>query len=173
MFADYLVSTYGYTKIAFADPIYEIANKYFGMKVKDRKLLQAIGEKFREIDPLIWVKITMRRATEYDKVVISDCRRKNEYIETVINHNYLPIRINADLDIRIDRLEKRDGHYPNLSLLENDSETGADGCKFLEVDNNGTFEDLYKQIDFIQEQNWDDYILSIQREVFFKQYASY
>lgn len=171
-FADYLVLKYGFTKIAFADPIYEIARKYFNMTYKNRDLLQKIGQKFREIKPSIWVDYAMNRTKEFDKVVISDLRQKNEY-SIAIQCGFLPIRINTELDLRIDRLERRDGRYPDLSLLENNSETGADDCKFLEINNNSIFEDLYKQIDWIVEQNWDDYILNIQKEIFFKQYASY
>lgn len=164
VFADYLVDNYGFKKIAFADGIYEIAYKYFDMKHKDRALLQAIGEKMREIDPLIWVKHAFAEAEKYDKVVISDCRRSNEYSYGLRN-GFLPIHIDVDLDKRIQRLEKRDGFYPDLSLLENESETGADGLDFIDVDNNGTFEDLYKQIDLIMnDDSWDDVIKMFQME---------
>ena len=61
IFADYLVDNYGFKKIAFADGIYEIAYKYFGMTIKDRDLLQKIGEKMREIDPLVWVNVLSMR----------------------------------------------------------------------------------------------------------------
>lgn len=169
--ADYLVKKYGFTKIAFADSIYEIANKYFNMEAKNRGLLQQIGEKFRDIEPLIWVNIVINKAKQIDKVVISDCRRENEYIKTVIENNFLPIRINTDLDNRIKRIELRDGFYPNTSLFENESEVGADKCTFLEIDNNKGFNHLYEQIDWIMQQGWDDYILNIQKDIFFKQYA--
>ena len=161
VFADYLVEKYGFKKITFADGIYDIAYKYFGMTYKDRALLQAIGEKMRAIDPLIWVNYAFKDAENYDKVVISDCRRANEYA-TGIKKGFLPIHIEADLDLRIKRLEERDGFYPDLSLLENESETGADGLDFINVDNNGTFDELYKQIDKIMENDWTKAIEDLQ-----------
>lgn len=167
-FADYLVENYGFKKITFADGIYEIAYKYFGMTYKSRKLLQEIGEKMREIDPLVWVNAAFKEAEKHEKVVISDCRRANEY-QIGLENNFLPIHIEAELDKRIERLEKRDGFYPDLSLLENESETGADGLDFITVDNNGTLEEFYKQIDGIMRFDWDKVIKNIQKEYRLKQ----
>ena len=167
-FADYLVQNYGFKKLAFADGIYEIAYKYFDMKIKDRALLQAIGEKMREINPLVWVNATFKEAEKYDKVVISDCRRENEY-SVAIKKGFLPIHIEADLNKRIERIYKRDGVYPVLELLENESETGADGLDFITVDNNGTKEELYKQIDEIMDKDWLETIKKIQKKYQLKQ----
>ena len=162
-FADYLVDNYGFKKITFADGIYEIAYKYFGMTHKSRKLLQEIGEKMREIDPLVWVNAAFKESEKYDKVVIADCRRANEY-QMGLESGFLPIHIEADLDIRIKRLEDRDGFYPDLSLLENESETGADGLDFVHIDNNCSLEGFYKQIDFIMQEDWQYTIKRFQKE---------
>lgn len=159
--ADYLVEKYGFKKIAFADGIYNIARKYFGMTYKDRALLQEIGEKMRSIDPLVWVNYAFNDAKQYDKVVISDTRRRNEYSHG-LSKGYLPIRILADLDTRIERLEKRDGTYPDLELLENESETGADDSYFIELTNNSTLKDVYDKIDVIMNADWTDKIKQIQ-----------
>lgn len=167
-FADYLVANYGFKKIAFADPIYEIARKYFGMTMKNRNLLQMIGEFGRNIDPLLWVKIAYDKAEKYDRVVITDCRRENEY-SWAMDRGYLPIHIHADEYIRIKRLTMRDGVYPDLSLLENESETGADGLDYITVDNNGTFDELYRQADEIVKFDWSEYIKEIQMEYFLSQ----
>lgn len=163
IFADYLVDKHGFKKITFADGIYEIAYKYFGMTYKDRALLQAIGEKMREIEPLVWVNAAFKEAEKHEKVVISDCRRANEY-SVGLENGFLPIHIEADLDKRIERLEKRDGFYPDLSLLENESETGADGLFFVDVDNNGTFEELYKKVDTIMTLDWESKVKEFQME---------
>ena len=162
-FADYLVDNYGFKKITFAEGIYDIAYKYFGMTYKDRKLLQRIGQKMREIDSLIWVKYAFKQAEQYDKVVISDCRQRNEY-SYGLKKGFLPVNIDAKLDLRIKRLEDRDGFYPDISLLENESEIGADGLDYITVDNNSTIENLYLQIDDIMKFDWTEVIKDFQME---------
>lgn len=146
--ADYLIEKYDFNKINFAKGIYEIAEKYLGMKIKDRFILQSVGEKMREIDPLVWVNYTYRLSEKYDKIAISDLRRENEYLRG-LKEGYLPIRITADFDLRVQRAIERDGFYPDTSLWENESETGADPFDYIEIENNGTLEDLHKQIEDI------------------------
>lgn len=143
---DYLVNTYGFEKVSFAEPIYKIARKYFGMKEKNRKLLIDIGDKMREIDPDVFVKYLLKNLKEDKDYAISDCRRGNEY-KLCTEAGFLPIRVTSDLDLRIDRAIKRDGHYPNTALWEGHSETGADDFEYYEIENNGTLEDLYKKVD--------------------------
>lgn len=153
--ANYLVENYGFKKITFATPIYDIARKYFGMKIKDRWLLQQIGQKFREIKSSIWIDYALKIATKYDKCVISDCRQSNEY-ETCVNNGFVPIRVNADFNLRVQRAIKRDGSYPDTTLWENESEIGADNYPYIEIDNNGTFEELYTQIEKVLKMNIKD-----------------
>jgi dephospho-CoA kinase len=146
--ADYLVNKYGFTKISFATPIYDIAYRYFNMKDKDRKLLQAIGQQFREIAPDVWVKYAFKKAQQTDKVVVVDCRQANEY-KHAIAHGFYPIKVVADHDIRVQRAIKRDGGYPDTSLWENSSETGADNFDYIEIKNNWTLLELHRKIDEI------------------------
>jgi guanylate kinase len=150
-FADYLVEKYGYTKISFALGIYEIARKYFGMTLKDRKLLQAIGQGMREIDPDVWIKAAFKEAEKYDKVVISDLRQSNEYIYAMKNE-FVPFRIQADLNVRIDRCVSRDGVQPNIDEWETEGETGADNFDYHVIENNSTKEEFHKYIDRFMEK---------------------
>lgn len=146
--AQYLEQKYGYKKISFADGIKDIAMRYFFMSEKDRRLLQQIGEKMREIDPDVWVKYTLHRV-EYieldSSVVIDDLRRMNEF-EGLQREGFIVIRIEADEDIRIDRLIKRDG-FCDRSLLYNESENGVAHLEFPVIYNNGTLDELYKNVD--------------------------
>lgn len=147
--ADYLVERYGYTKISFAEGIYKVAFDIFNMGQKDRWLLQQIGKKMREIEPNVWIDYVMKKINSQDdsKWVISDLRRTNEYI-IAINNGFIPIKVYADLDIRIERAINRDGTYPNTDLWENESETGADNFSYIEeFENNETKIDIYKKID--------------------------
>lgn len=153
--ANYLVEQYGYTEITLADPIYEIAEKYYGMEKKDRRLLQEIGQKLREIDPDIWVKYAIRTIENNPdiKYVLSDVRQENEY-EHFYEMGFSPIRVFASLENRIQRIEKRDGIKVDdeyIDRLENNrAETGADDkYYFKDIDNNGAVSDLHRRIDGI------------------------
>jgi dephospho-CoA kinase len=147
--ADYLVKKYNFNKLAFADKIYSIAYDLFEMTTKNRELLINIGEKLREIDPYVWINYTYKKAEEYIKqgknIVISDCR-KIEELETGLNKGYIPIRIVSNRDIAIKRLIKRDGKCDE-SLLDNPVEIGTRSAEMIEIYNNDTIEELYRQVD--------------------------
>lgn len=143
--ADYISEKYGHKKLFFAEPIYEIARKYFGMTIKDRVLLQDIGQKMREIEPNIWVNYTFNQAKQYNKCIVSDMRQENEYL-VGIKEGFYPIRVVADIDLCIQRLRDRDKVEPDISRFEHEAEKGADKYEMLQLYNNGTLEELYEQI---------------------------
>lgn len=148
--ADYLVEEHGFKKYAFADGIYEIADKYFGMKSKDRRLLQLIGEKLREIDPMLWIQHTLRRIQEegHDKVVITDTRKLLEmaYLQETGWSNVI---IYCDPKVALKRLEERDGvaneELVMNSSLENQLRIFKDEIKTF--DNSDDFAETKKEID--------------------------
>lgn len=146
--AQYLEQKYGYKRISFADGIKDIAARYFFVQEKNRRLLQQIGEKMREIDQDVWVRYTLHRI-EYIEldfpVVIDDLRRMNEF-EALQRKGFTVIRIEADENIRIDRLIKRDG-FCDRTLLYNESENGVAHLEFPTIYNNGTLDELYKNVD--------------------------
>lgn len=154
--SDYLVVKYGFTKLFFAEGIYEIAEKYFGMQTKDRVLLQSIGQKMREIRPSVWIDYTFNQVKNFNNIVISDCRQENEYLRA-IKEGFYPVYIETNLDKCIERVTIRDGKKPDISRFNHESERGAD--KYIDqmyiIDNNGTLEDLYKQVDKLMEKYHD------------------
>ena len=162
--ADYLVRKYGYNKLFFADGIYNIARNLFGMEGKNRALLQSIGEKMREIEPLVWINHEMKKVakliSDEQKVVISDLRRENEYIRAV-EEGFLPIRVVCDRDVAIKRIVERDG-FCDESLLDNESENGTRSIPMLQIYNNGTVKELFENIDKLVEQDFTGYIKELQ-----------
>ena len=65
--------------MSIAEPLKAIARDLFGMKGKDRALLQAIGTAFRRIDEDVWIKHLLRRLQGGDEcVVVDDVRFRNE-----------------------------------------------------------------------------------------------
>lgn len=151
--ADYLVKEYGYKKIGFADYVYKIAEELFGMKGKNRKLLQDIAQSLRRIDSNVLVKHAFYKIDEIQNpVVIADCRQPNEYV-TAVQNEFIPIRVVADEKVRLERLIMRDKQSQYKSLLEANIETGVDNYEFIEINNTKTKEELFKQVDLLLEQN--------------------
>ena len=163
--AQYLSEKYEFAEFFFAQPIYDIARSLFGMKGKDRKLLIAIGQKMREIDPEVWIRKTYNNVgfehhLHNTNVCISDCRQENEYLEGV-RRGYLPIRINCDRDEAINRIVLRDGHC-DTSLLDTEGEIGTRHIPMINIDNNGSIEHLQRQLDDIVTKDLGDYINYLQ-----------
>jgi len=145
-FATWVALRYHYMPLAFADGIYTIAREYFGMQKKNRKLLQLIGEKLREIDPYVWINYTFDSAKRLNlPVVISDCRKIEEY-QRGVQEGFVPVKIVCDKEIAIERIVKRDGHC-DVGLLDAPVETGADSLNIYTIVNNGMIEEFEEEID--------------------------
>lgn len=152
-FADFLVEERGFTKMAFAEPIYEIARKYFGMQYKNRFLLQDIGQSMRRINPRVFVDLLKKRVeTTPGNIIVTDVRQKNEF-DMLKELGFTFVHIDTDLDNRAERISKRDNTVLGPEYLDrmehNPAETGCDEFKrsgnIIQVNNNGTLEDLKKQ----------------------------
>ena len=99
--AEHAVQRIGFDKterLSFADPIYEIAERYWGMKEKDRDLLIFIGESWRQRDPDIWVKILLQKVKELNEqgksVIIDDLRMPQE-MAALKQAGFYTVRLNV------------------------------------------------------------------------------
>ena len=126
--ADVLVQEKGFAKFSLATGVKNLARDVFLMEDKDRKLLQQIGMKMREIQPKVWISLLMRRVGEYSnalktagsaeqgpnphtrelRIVVDDCRFMNEVI-AFKEAGYTLIRIHIDEDLQIERLRRTYG----------------------------------------------------------------
>lgn len=142
---DYLVSKYGFRKYAFADRLKEIALLLGWNGVKDergRRLLQELGTVGRNYDPEIWIhfvfdKISKERS---ERVVITDCRYVNEFVETADfarenGYEFLSLHV------------VRPGAGLAGPLGEHESE--RENIPAVVVKNDGTLEELYGKIDLL------------------------
>jgi dephospho-CoA kinase len=145
--ANYLKKKYKFKHLNFAEGIYEIARKYFGMEIKDRGLLIQIGEKLREIDKMVWIKHTVKRIQSKPKrnIVIADMRKEIEFDE-MIKQGFYPVRICCGRKVAIDRIIERDG-FCDESLLDSQVEIETREIPMTELYNDGSFEKLFKQVD--------------------------
>ncbi len=156
---DYLIKTYGFKKIALADPIKRLVKDVFALDdhtVYDRvarekplknwpnwtvrKLLQFIGtELFREnIDDAIWVKSLWYKIKNDSKnrYAISDLRFPNElnFFKKHAKKDFLCIKV------------VRPGYTGNVGLKGHASEA-YDLKGDIEIINDGSIKDLYNKVD--------------------------
>lgn len=158
--AKYLQDKYGFIPSKFAHPVYMLAREYFGMKGKDRQLLQVIGTDVgREIiSPNIWVERfaqdidivveTYRRLHNKEVQFVSDdVRFQNEH-ELLKEMGFVGIYLNVPDEIRITRLAGRDG-TAQVETLQHISETGMLAFKddLIQVDSSKSLEETYVNID--------------------------
>lgn len=158
--ADHLIKNYGFTRVAFADPIREALYKlnpkirlsessgvalahavdsmgWDTVKVLSsdvRELLQRMGtEVGREIfGENFWVDQAMKKALQYDKAVITDIRYPNE-LKAVLEASGQVWRVVKD-DVQ--------------AVNRHPSETSLDDYDFeYIIFNNDTIESLYESVD--------------------------
>jgi len=135
--AEYMIKKYDYQVAKFAYPVYMIAEKYFNMSDKDRKLLQTIGTEAGRytIDNDIWINrfredMTIVNKTAQllnkplNKFVMDDCRFPNEH-QTLKALGFVGIYLDVSDDIRKKRLMDRDGktqeetfNHPSETLID-------------------------------------------------------
>src|SRR6185295_9782068 len=153
--AKYLMDKYNYMPCKFAYGVYSIAEKYFGMKNKDRKLLQLIGTDVarNEIEQNIWITRTYENITIAEKtakilgkelnLVSDDVRFKNEH-ELLKQMGWIGIYLNVDENIRLSRLESRDGDAQK-ETLKHKSELEMEEFKddLYQLDSNNSLEITY------------------------------
>lgn len=157
--AKYLIEHYGYVQAKFAYPIYDMARNYFGMKDKDRILLQTLGTdcgRDKEYEN-IWVnrlcediRIVQRSRVKLDlprfSFIVDDCRFENEH-SALKAVGWIGIYLDVSDEIREKRLEKRDG-TSQKETLQHSSETSVDGFKdqLIQIDSSQTLEKTYRQL---------------------------
>lgn len=168
--ADYLWMKYDFKTLSFGQPIKRIAEEYFahlyepiyssengksiaGYK-KPRKLLQQIGQLFRQIDEDVWIKRAEQTMKYYEQyrdtrgIVIDDLRQPNEY-EWARANGFVIIRINAPDSLRIERAKAAGDDFDEADLTH-ETERYIDGFAVdYEIDNARSLEDLERQIDEI------------------------
>ena len=101
--ANELTKKHGYIPHHLSSGVKAIAHMLFNMETKDRNLLQAIGQKMREIDPDVWINNLNKSMIGKNTHVIDDIRYQNEaaYYKA---KNYLIIGLNCSSQRRFIRL---------------------------------------------------------------------
>ena len=128
--SDYLVKKYKLTKYAFGDKVKDIARDLFSMTYKDRKLIQTIADKMKDIEPDIWAKYVIAHIKNSDNIIIDDLRFLNE-ASYLHEENFIIIKLTIDKETQLKRLKHT---YPktykeHINNLHHNSEQFYDQIK--------------------------------------------
>lgn len=139
------LSEVGAKSCKLSDPLYRIATDLFGMRGKDRRLLQVLGDKLREIGPdcLLEHLCNRLRVEEPEFAVVEDVRllREAEYLR---RRGFLGVLVKAPDAARMARLRARG---EDVRPEEDEHRTEAEVDLILPdyvIDNSGTLKDLRK-----------------------------
>ena len=144
---EYLRQKYGGNEVYFSMPIYDILHYAQGIcrfeEEKDREFLQYIGTWARNKDPNVWINIALRNAKECKdckNVFISDVRLKNEF-SALKEDGWTCVKLMRK------HLEGREGtgsiNHPSETELDEIPDSKWD----FVINNDGTLEDLYRNLD--------------------------
>ena len=123
--SDKMMEHFNAKKISFAVPVKEIARKHFGMKEKDRRLLQVIGMTGRILNPDTWINMLKEKIIEGESYVIDDVRFPNECKE-LKELGFTLVWLEVPKSERIKRLrsvygDKAEEHIENMSSISEHS----------------------------------------------------
>ncbi|MFF1597699.1 hypothetical protein ACFVYV_09405 [Streptomyces mirabilis] len=162
--AAHLVAAHGYTRLAFADPLKEMALSVdpliptgHGIHVRlarliadvgwdyakthypeVRRLLQHVGQTVRHYDTFFWIGLLLERAAQISgPVVVTDVRYRNEHRE-LRQAGFVPVRIT------------RPGSGLDGSAGSHDSETNLDHLTFTDgIVNDGSLDLLHARVNVL------------------------
>ena len=119
-------------RLSFAARIKELATELYGMdpNVKDRALLQDLGQKLREIDSDVWCNVVINKVPNFSSIVIDDLRFPNEW-KALKENGFVIVKLWIDRDTQIKRIKETypDTWTEHVDRLENISETALDNYK--------------------------------------------
>jgi hypothetical protein len=144
-------------RVAFGDPLREKLFEMFPHLPKDPKPVREMiifGQAMREIDPDIWVKLTIGRL-KLDRAIMSqltpasavftDVRQPNEF-EACKKLGAVTVRIDTPENIRVERMLAH-GEVVTRETLDAYTETALDRYETdFTLRNDGTIEDFQKEI---------------------------
>ena len=119
------------TKLSVASRVKELAIDLFGMEQKDRKLLQVLGQKMKEIDPEVWVRALVKQVNNCgDKHIVIDDLRFPTELRALRENGFIIIRLEIDPELQLKRIKDTypDTWESHVARLDNISETALDTC---------------------------------------------
>ena len=114
--------------VHISSKIKELAAELFGMKDKDRDLLQKLAGKMRDIDEDVWIKYLIYHVKKEGKIpfIIDDVRFKDEVDLLRESFDLLVIKIESDDVYRRSAYRSKYGKDPTEKELNDVTETSSD-----------------------------------------------
>ncbi|PFZ38011.1 hypothetical protein COL77_26010 [Bacillus wiedmannii] len=154
---------YGFKEFDFSAVLKDEFHRLFPHIPRDpkpRAYYQKFGQWLREINPDIWVKVTMGKVHEYcfedalnkvnhkPKVLVNGVRQPNEY-QRLKEEGFVIIRVNASDDLRIGRARNAGDVFTEADL-GHETESHIDTFEVdYEINNDWNLVQLYDQFDVI------------------------
>ncbi len=119
-------------KCSIASGVKQIATNYFGMKEKDRRLLQQIGTKMREIDENVWIKALVFKIQNENLIPfgVDDVRFLNEIDRLKEKFSLFVVKLQPNEDQRLEVYKELYGRYPTEEELNDPTETEIDKLEY-------------------------------------------
>ncbi|ASI14079.1 P-loop containing nucleoside triphosphate hydrolase [Candidatus Mancarchaeum acidiphilum] len=119
-------------KLSIADEIKRLARDLFGMKKKNRRLLQVLGAKMRDIDKMVWINYAVNKIKRrnLEPFIIDDLRFLHEYSEIKRNFpNTITVKIRSSKDARDNIYKRLYGRKPTTTESNDSTETELNKIK--------------------------------------------
>lgn len=145
--AKYFAAVSGAGILSIAEPLRQVAAIAFPGRT-DRKLLQTLGDKLREIDRDCLLNIVLSKAAEYPGPVVIDDLRLVREAEVLRRHGFVGVLVRVSDDVRRQRLLARgENPRPAEDLHATEAEVDAIQPDFiLENDADVTDEEFRKKV---------------------------
>lgn len=157
----YIVEKYGAAHMGFSDTLRDVLDRLHlpHERINMATLAEALRATFGE-DLLARVLVDDVRNTQADLVVIDGIRKQGEMDELKTLENFHSVFVDADLKTRYERIVRRgqnpDDNTKTFEEFVKDNAHAADASiRYLKeqadfvIDNNGTVEELHRQVDEI------------------------
>lgn len=151
---EYLKTKYDIEVVDFGDSLKEVVDKIYPKQaeygIKNRALLQRVGQHMRKMDEDIWLHSVDHKIKKSNKKIVAcaSCRQQNEY-DYLNKMAFLFVKVECKDSTRIKRAEDS-GDYFKLENFTHETELKIDDFMFdYRINNDGNIEDLHRQIDLI------------------------
>ena len=111
--SEYLVESYGYSKISFSEPVRDIVEIIDSSKKNDREILAKIGIKLRSLKPRLLIEIVREKISKGEGFIVVEDVRFPEEVVFLKSIGATLIRLNISKETQLKRLMDRDGGKDN------------------------------------------------------------